>query len=69
MSYVPSSCRTVVRQDPRHVILSCCGAATLANALLKRGFCNSFLVGLKAVGLKQRQLIGPAWTVRFIPAR
>lgn len=50
-------------------LLSHCGAATLANALLKRGFRNSFLLGLKAVGPTQAPLIGPAWTVRFVPAR
>lgn len=55
--------------DRTRDLLSQCGAATLANALLKRGFRNSFLLGLKAVGPKQPTLIGPAWTVRFIPAR
>lgn len=49
--------------------LSRCGAATLANALLKRGFRNSFLLGLLPVAPSQPALIGPAWTLRFIPAR
>ena len=49
--------------------LAQCGAAALANALLKRGFRNSFLLGLRAVAPEQPALIGPAWTVRFIPAR
>lgn len=50
-------------------LLARCGAATLSNALLKRGFRNSFLLGLRAVAPGQPALIGPAWTVRFIPAR
>ena len=41
----------------------------LANALLKRGIRRSFLLGLQAVAATQRPLIGPAWTLRFIPAR
>lgn len=46
-----------------------CGAATLANAVLKRGIRKAFLLGLAAVRDGQPKLIGPAWTVRFIPAR
>lgn len=49
--------------------LGLAGAATLANALLRRGFRNTFLLGLRAVAPDQAPLIGPAWTVRFIPAR
>lgn len=49
--------------------LAKCGAATLANALLKRGFRNTFLLGMRAVAPGQPPLIGPAWTLRFIPAR
>lgn len=46
-----------------------CGAATLSNALLKRGYRNSFLLGLHAVSPQQEPLVGPAFTLRFIPAR
>src|SRR5690606_20476729 len=49
--------------------LARCGAATLANAVLKRGIRTSFLLGLQAVAPGQPALIGPAWTLRFIPAR
>jgi regulator of RNase E activity RraA len=49
--------------------LARCGAATLSNALLKRGFRRTFLLGLTPVGPDQPVLIGPAWTLRFIPAR
>lgn len=49
--------------------LARCGAASVANALLKRGLRNTFLLGLSPVAPGQPPLIGPAWTVRFIPAR
>lgn len=49
--------------------LARCGAATLANALLKRGFRNTFVLGMSPVAPGQPPLIGPAWTLRFIPAR
>ena len=46
-----------------------CGAATLSNALLKRGFRNTFLLGLNPVAPDQPPMVGPAYTLRFIPAR
>lgn len=45
------------------------GAANIANCLLKRGLRNTFVVGLQPVAPEQPVLIGPAFTVRFIPAR
>lgn len=50
-------------------LLSRCGAANLGNALLKRGFRNTFLPGVNPLAAGQPALIGPAFTVRFIPAR
>lgn len=49
--------------------LAGCGAATVANALLKRGLRNTFVPGLRPVAQGQPPLVGPAWTLRFIPAR
>ena len=46
-----------------------CGAATLSNALLKRGFRNTFLLGLNPVAPDQPPMVGPAYTLRFIPSR
>lgn len=46
-----------------------CGAATLANALLKRGLRNTFLLGVAGLSAEQTPLVGPAYTLRFIPAR
>ena len=59
----------VALADETRARLARCGAATLANALLKRGLRNAFLLGLQAVAPGQPALIGPAWTLRFIPAR
>ncbi len=46
-----------------------CGAANLSNALLRRGLRNAFLPGLSPVAPDQEPMVGPAFTLRFIPAR
>lgn len=45
------------------------GSANVANVLLKRGFKNAMMLGLKPLFHNQEKLIGPAYTLRFIPAR
>jgi len=45
------------------------GAANVANMLLGHGFRNVMMPGLKPLNGSQRQLVGPAYTLRFIPAR
>lgn len=45
------------------------GSANIANCLLKRGLRNTFLLGLQPLAPDQRPIVGPAWTVRFIPSR
>lgn len=45
------------------------GAATIANALLKRGLRNTMLLGLQPLSPDQPALVGQAFTVRMIPAR
>jgi regulator of RNase E activity RraA len=49
--------------------LSRSGAANISNSLLKRGLRNAFLLGLQPLEPSQPALVGPAFTVRFIPAR
>lgn len=49
-------------------MLARCGTANIANALLRRGFRNVCLQGLRPVGIGQ-SMVGPAYTLRFIPAR
>ena len=58
--------------DLTRLRLSHCGAASVANALLSRGLRNVFLLGVQAVGPAVpggAAMVGPAFTVRFIPAR
>ncbi|QWF20603.1 ribonuclease activity regulator RraA [Nocardioides sp. LMS-CY] len=45
------------------------GTANVANALYTRGFRNVVLHGVVPLGTDQEQLVGPAYTLRFIPAR
>jgi regulator of RNase E activity RraA len=45
------------------------GSSTVANMLLKRGFRNAYMFGLHPVANAQVQMVGPAYTLRFIPAR
>lgn len=45
------------------------GTANIANALFKRGFRNVYLLGLAPLSREQGQMVGQAYTLRFIPAR
>lgn len=45
------------------------GSANVANVLLRRGFKNVVLQGVHPLRGGQEQLVGPAYTLRFIPAR
>lgn len=43
--------------------------ATLATALFKRGLRNQVIQGVLPVAVKGRNMVGPAFTLRYIPAR
>lgn len=43
--------------------------ATLTTALFKRGLRNQFLQNVSPVAAKGRNMVGPAFTLRYIPAR
>ncbi len=43
--------------------------ATLATALFKRGLRNQVIQGVHPVSAKGRNMVGPAFTLRYIPAR
>lgn len=49
--------------------LSRVGTANIANSLLRRGFRNAYLLGLQPVSGMQEPMVGPAYTLRFMPAR
>lgn len=52
-----------------HAKLLTVGTANVANALLKRGFRNVYLLGLNPLSERQERMVGPAYTLRFMPAR
>lgn len=43
--------------------------ATLATALFKRGLRNQVIQGVHPVGWKGKNMVGPAFTLRYMPAR
>ena len=49
--------------------LSGVATATLTTALLKRGLRNVWLRGTKPLRSGQKRVVGPAFTLRFVPAR
>jgi regulator of RNase E activity RraA len=50
-------------------MLARAGTAAIANALLRRGLRNVCLAGLSPLSAEQAPMVGPAFTLRFIPAR
>ncbi len=56
--------------DPRIVtVLSGISTATLTTVLLKKGLRNVWMRGTKPLRDGQPRLVGPAFTLRFVPAR
>ncbi|MGW4340983.1 RraA family protein [Rhodococcus koreensis] len=49
--------------------LSKVGIATIANVLLRRGLKRPVIRGLVPVSSNQKRMVGPAFTLRFIPSR
>ncbi|MBO0903011.1 ribonuclease activity regulator RraA [Jiella sonneratiae] len=49
--------------------LSGVSVATLATALFKRGLRNQVIQGVHPVAPKRRNMVGPAFTLRYMPAR
>ncbi len=52
-----------------HAKLMGVSVATLATALFKRGLRNQVLQDVRPVARKGRNMVGPAFTLRYIPAR
>ena len=50
-------------------LLRKCGVATLATQLFKRGLRNTIIQGVRPLGQGKEQMVGEAFTVRYIPAR
>ena len=49
--------------------LSVTSTATITTQLFRRGFRNTFLVGVRPLAKYGRNLVGPAFTLRYVPAR
>jgi len=49
--------------------LKATSTATLTTLLFKRGLRNAFLQGVRVLGASAGQMVGPAYTLRYIPAR
>jgi len=45
------------------------GTATICTALFKRGLYNIFIQGVNRLNNEQVRMVGPAYTLRYIPAR
>ena len=59
-----------VELDPKTTAtLSAIATATLTTVLLKKGLRNVWLRGAKPLRPGQKRLVGPAFTLRFVPAR
>ncbi len=52
-----------------HARLMRVSTATLATALFKRGLRNQFIQGVQRLSAKKLKMVGPAFTLRYIPAR
>lgn len=50
-------------------LLESTGTPNVANRLLRRGLRNTVMHGIKPLSSEQPKLIGPAFTLRFIPSR
>ncbi len=49
-------------------LLRLCSAATLTTALFKRGFRNTWINGVDRLTSAGGPMVGPAYTLRYIPA-
>jgi regulator of RNase E activity RraA len=56
------------KADTRQRLIEC-GSAIITNMLLKRGLRNAYMLGLSPLIKDQRPMVGPAYTLRFIPNR
>lgn len=55
--------------DETRASLQSVSAATLATALYKRGFRNQVIQNVQPLNVRTKNMVGPAFTLRYIPAR
>jgi regulator of RNase E activity RraA len=56
-------------RDETRTRLAAVSTATLTTVLLKRGLRNTFIGGIGLINPKAPRMVGPAYTLRYIPAR
>src|SRR5262245_55249507 len=56
-------------ESTRNKLLAAVSTATLTTVLFKRGFRNTFIQGIHRITPGAPQMVGPAYTMRYIPAR
>lgn len=49
--------------------LACASTASVATLLYKRGYTNAYIQGVTPLGQGKKTMVGPAFTLRYIPAR
>ncbi len=57
-----------MKEETRNKLMGV-SVATLATALFKRGLRNQVIQGVQPLGWKGKNMVGPAFTLRYIPAR
>ncbi len=57
-----------MRPDTRHKLMGV-STATLCTALFKRGLRSQFIQGVRPLNPGLPNMVGPAYTLRYIPAR
>jgi len=56
-------------QEKTKARLAAVSVATLTTVLFKRGFRNTFIRGIHRINPQAPRMVGPAYTLRYIPAR
>lgn len=69
MGSSPVNKKGVAMNDRTRAILAQASTASLATLLFKQGLRNQFIQGVARLGPPRRQLVGPVYTLRYIPAR
>ncbi|MBL1406386.1 MAG: ribonuclease activity regulator RraA [Rhizobiales bacterium] len=57
-----------MKEETREKLMNV-SVATLATALYKRGLRSQVIQGVRPVGFKGKNMVGPAYTLRYMPAR
>lgn len=65
----PPLAETITLAPDTLSLLSNASTATIATLLFKRGYHNAYVQGVVPMGAGKKTLVGPAYTLRYIPTR